>query len=221
MSKENRAKGSAVVCTTHERRTCIEVARGVSVKYIPLDVEHGLRVRESAAHTFDQQFRPMENYPVDQACTLYLGYAQSIGASKEALQYMSQIITITEKEFSMAEQKFTDRAEGIEPPTKAVKSAKSAKKPKTPKAAPIPKAPKVEAIPKAAKAPKAAAEPGPKKVTAAQMFQELILSGDWTDNEIFEKVQSEFGLDEKKRGYVQWYRNHLKKSGKNPPEAKK
>ena len=31
---------------------------------------------------------------------------------------------------------------------------------------------------------------------------------------------NEFGLDEKKRGYVKWYRNHLKKQGQNPPEAK-
>jgi len=52
------------------------------------------------------------------------------------------------------------------------------------------------------------------------MFQDLIMAGKLTDDQIFEKVQAEFGLDEKKRGYVKWYRNHLKKQGANPPEAK-
>jgi Golgi nucleoside diphosphatase len=59
-----------------------------------------------------------------------------------------------------------------------------------------------------------------KKPSAAQMFQDLIMAGKLTDDQIFEKVQAEFGLDEKKRGYVKWYRNHLKKQGANPPEAK-
>ena len=57
-------------------------------------------------------------------------------------------------------------------------------------------------------------------MSAAQMFQDLIMAGKLTDDQIFEKVQAEFGLDEKKRGYVKWYRNHLKKQGQNPPEAK-
>jgi len=74
-----------------------------------------------------------------------------------------------------------------------------------------------------AKAAKPAAKPvkaGEKKPSAAQMFQDLIMAGKLTDDQIFEKVQAEFGLDEKKRGYVKWYRNHLKKQGANPPEAK-
>jgi len=64
------------------------------------------------------------------------------------------------------------------------------------------------------------AKTGEKKMSAAQMFQDLIMAGKLTDDQIFEKVQAEFGLDEKKRGYVKWYRNHLKKQGQNPPEAK-
>jgi hypothetical protein len=96
-------------------------------------------------------------------------------------------------------------------------AATKAAKPAAKKAAPV-KTTKAEKP--AAKATKPASKPGEKKPSAAQMFQDLIMSGKLTDDQIFEKVQTEFGLDEKKRGYVKWYRNHLKKSGANPPEAK-
>lgn len=70
-------------------------------------------------------------------------------------------------------------------------------------------------------AKKAPAVAGERKPTASQMFQELIMAGNLTDDKIFEKVQAKFGLDEKKRGYVKWYRAHLKKLGtKDVPEAK-
>ena len=65
-----------------------------------------------------------------------------------------------------------------------------------------------------------AAAPKKKEVSAAQRFQELIMQGTMTDDKIFETVQKEFGLPASKRGYVGWYRNHLKKQGKNPPAAK-
>ena len=103
---------------------------------------------------------------------------------------------------------------------KQTTAEKPATKPATKKAAPV-KTAKVEKP--TAKAAKPAAKPvkaGEKKPSAAQMFQDLIMAGKLTDDQIFEKVQAEFGLDEKKRGYVKWYRNHLKKQGANPPEAK-
>jgi len=56
--------------------------------------------------------------------------------------------------------------------------------------------------------------------SAAAMFQGLILEGKLTDDEIFAAVQEQFGLDDKKRSYVGWYRNKLKKDGQNPPEGK-
>lgn len=73
---------------------------------------------------------------------------------------------------------------------------------------------------KAPKAEKAAKEPGEKRESAAQLFKDLIMEGKLSDDKIFEKVQAKFGLDEKKRSYVAWYRNDLTKKGMNPPEAK-
>lgn len=77
---------------------------------------------------------------------------------------------------------------------------------------------------KAAKAKKSAAKErtktGEKRETAAAMFQELIMAGSLTDDKIFAKVKDKFGLDDKKRSYVAWYRNKLIKDGKKPPAAK-
>jgi hypothetical protein len=62
--------------------------------------------------------------------------------------------------------------------------------------------------------------PGEKKATAANMFKTLIMEGKLTDDQIFKKVQDKFSLPDKKRAYVAWYRNNLKKSGEKPPEAR-
>lgn len=66
---------------------------------------------------------------------------------------------------------------------------------------------------------KAGKAAGPRE-SAAQMFQDLIMAGNLTDDKIFEKVQAKFGLSDDKRSYVAWYRNKLKKDGKKPPAAK-
>jgi hypothetical protein len=79
---------------------------------------------------------------------------------------------------------------------------------------------KAKAKAKQAKADKKAKKPGEKKETAATMFQELIMTGNLTDDKIFEKVATKFGLDQKKRSYVAWYRNKLVKDGKKPPATK-
>ena len=60
-----------------------------------------------------------------------------------------------------------------------------------------------------------------RKPTAASRFQGLIMEGELTDAEIFAKVQKEFNLSDNKRSYVSWYRNYLKRQGKNPPSATK
>lgn len=57
--------------------------------------------------------------------------------------------------------------------------------------------------------------------SAADAFRELIRAGKLTDDAIFAKVQAEFQLDDKKRGYVSWYRNDLRKKGEKVPDAKK
>jgi len=196
-------------CYDHQRRTCIQVERAAGlVKFIPLDVSLGLEVHSTSMDSFDHRFTPTEGYPVEKACQLFVNYSQTLGATKEAMDYLGQVINVSKQELEMATAKKQTTAE------------KPATKPATKKAAPV-KTAKVEKP--TAKAAKPAAKPvkaGEKKPSAAQMFQDLIMAGKLTDDQIFEKVQAEFGLDEKKRGYVKWYRNHLKKQGANPPEAK-
>lgn len=224
-----KTEPAIVACCDHQRRTCLQVERldGVT-KYIPLDIAGGLRVQTMSASEFDRRYQPMVNYPAEKAAQLYLGYSQNIGASEEALGYLGQVVNVSKQEFEMAtkkqqaaeqpEEKRTTKGRrttnNTEEPAKAGRrAADPVVKPATTKAAKT-----TAAKTTAAKAP--AAKSGEKKPSAAQMFQDLIMAGKLTDDQIFEKVQAEFGLDEKKRGYVKWYRNHLKKQGKNPPEPK-
>lgn len=228
LKKKTPAPTSAItVCHDFQRRTCLQVERaGGHVKYIPLNVGTGLMVHQMSADVFDQRYVPMVNYPIEKAAQLYLSYSQNIGATKEALEYLGQIITVTKQEFDMATKKAVTKAGAAEDKRAAV-AAKTTTKPavtkavtaKTTPAKTTAKAAPTKAVP-AAKTKTAPAKAGEKKSSAAQMFQDLIMEGKLTDDQIFEKVQEAFGLDEKKRGYVKWYRNHLTKQGKNPPAAK-
>lgn len=193
-----------IPCYDRNRRTVLQVSceDGVT-KYIPLDVAEGLVVLKMSTTEFDRQYQPMVNYPAEKAAQLYLGYSQTIGASDEALDFLGRVISITKQEHDMATSKKKAAGQAAEDKKAAAakKAAKAAGKPATKKASPK--------------------EPGVKRETAAQMFQDLIMEGKLTDDQIFAKVKAKFGLDDKKRGYVKWYRNHLKKAGtKNVPEAK-
>jgi len=220
-----KTEPAIVACCDHQRRTCLQVERlnGV-IKYIPLDITGGLRVQTMSASEFDRRYQPMVNYPAEKAAQLYLGYSQNIGASEEALGYLGQVVNVSKQEFEMATKKQQAAEQPEEKRTTkgrretngAEKTAKAGRRTTDPVVAPV--KPAKAAKTTAAKAP--AAKAGEKKPSAAQMFQDLIMAGKLTDDQIFEKVQAEFGLDEKKRGYVKWYRNHLKKQGKNPPEPK-
>jgi hypothetical protein len=199
-------------CYDHQRRTCIQVERSAGlVKFIPLDVSLGLEVHSTSADSFDQRFTPMEGYPVEKACQLFSNYSQTLGATKEAMDYLGQVINISKQELEMATTKKQTMAGKL-----------PAAKPASKKATPVKTAKAAKPEPESAKTAAKPAKTGEKKkkMSAAQMFQDLIMAGKLTDDQIFEKVQAEFGLDEKKRGYVKWYRNHLKKQGANPPEAK-
>ncbi len=206
-----KTESAILPCHDHQRRTCLQVERvNGHVKYIPLDVSTGLEVVTTSAESFDQRYKPMVNYPAEKACQLYLSYSQNIGATKEALEFLGQVITVSKQEFEMAttkkaaapaEEKRTTTRRAVNGKAEPAKAGRRTADP-------------------VVKPTKAAPAKTGGKTSAAQMFQDLIMAGKLTDDQIFEKVQAEFGLDEKKRGYVKWYRNHLKKQGKNPPEAK-
>lgn len=194
----------------HQRRTCIQVDRDDKrVKFISLDVSLGLEVQSLSVEAFDRIYRKMDGYPAAKACQLYLNYSQNIGATKEALSYLGNIINITAQEFTTASTKKTAAANLAEKKT-AAKPEKPAKAEKPAKLA----KPKTTTVKSPVK------KGGDKKLSASQMFQDLIMKGELTDDKIFEEVKEKFGLDDKKRGYVKWYRNHLAKQGANPPDAK-
>ena len=212
-------------CHDHNRRTCIQVDRSSGVvKFIPLDIILGLEVHSTSVDSFDQRFTPMEGYPVEKACQLFVNYSQTLGATKEAMDYLGQVINVSKQELEMAttrKQTVAEKPAAAKAAKPAAKAAKPAVKNTATKATEVHAGRRaIDPVVVKAKTEAKPTKPGEKKPSAAQMFQDLIMAGKLTDDQIFEKVQAEFGLDEKKRGYVKWYRNHLKKSGTNPPEAK-
>ena len=199
-----RSKSKFVVCHDYQRRTCIKVSdNGDVVKFIPLDIT-GFEVLETSTTYFNDHYIEMPNYPIDKACRLYLNYCLTVGATSEVLDYLGTITTVTKEDYKMAKAKHK-----LKDSKPAAKKKAESKKKKV-----VVKPSKKKSAPKSKSHKKSDGYP-----SAAQMFQGLIMEGKLTDNEIFSAVQDEFGLDDKKRSYVSWYRNNLKKKGENPPEA--
>lgn len=199
------------VCQDYQRRTCLRLSSddADAVQFIPLDVETGLEVRKLSAADFDRRFKPIHDYPIAKACKLYLSFAQRAGASDEALRHLGLVIPIHQKEITMATTAKTRKTTAATTEAKAPK-AKTRKTTTAKTKAVKAKAVKTKAVKTKAKA----------KITAAARFQALIMEGKLTADQIFAEVQTEFGLDDKKRGYVRWYWNHLNKQGMKPPALK-
>ena len=206
------------VVATHNRNTAILVDRdGDTISFIPLVGEAGFAVEQMSVKEFSGLYNVLADYPAARAAQLYAGYALSVGATKEAMEAIGRITKLSPKEIEMATaKKAAVKATATEKPVKVAPAAKTtAAKPAT-KAAPAKKEPAA----KPAKALKPAAEPKAPRDSAATMFRELIMAGELTDDKIFEKVQKKFGLEDKSRSHVGWYRNNLQRQGKNPPAAK-
>ena len=200
----------AQVCCDHNRRTCILLERSEScVKYVALDVENGLDVTSADPRDFDRDYKPMVDYPVERAAKLYVEYSRGLGATEQVMRMLAKLTTVNQEDIEMAAKKKTARAAA---PVKTAKKAttKTAGKTST----------KPAKAAKEKKAPSEKKERAPRGPTAASRFQDLIMEGKKTDDQIFATVQKEFGLDDSKRSYVKWYRNYLTKQGKNPPAAK-
>lgn len=197
-------------------RTCIKFSDdGSSVTYLPLEIE-GFELRTSSSVDFHQLYQPLPNYPMDRACSLYLTYAKTLGATPEVLDQLSKFTTVQKEDYAMAASKRREKQPSpeVKKPTKATKEPTTkAEKPKK-----APKEPKPLVNTMLRKRKSAPADGGP--TSAAQLFKELIMQGQLTDDQIFSQVQVAFGLDDNKRSYVGWYRNKLKKDGHNPPEPK-
>lgn len=193
-----------MVCADFQRRTCLALSEDLGlVSYIPLSIENGFNVEVMSVKAFSELYKQLADYPPARCAALYAQYAVAVGGSQEALDHLGRLTPLTQKEIDMATAKKTSRttkAAVDKPAAKAAPktAAKTSKKPAT----------------KAAKTAKVAS------TSAAQMFKDLIMAGNLTDDKIFEKVQAAFGLDDKRRSYVAWYRKDLAKKGAKPPAAK-
>lgn len=176
------------------------------VKYVPLD-SGALRVVQLSAAAFDARYTRLVELPVKMSAASFANHAKVHGATREVLGHLARYIEFTEEEANAANTKQQQIKEEFMARVALAKQRKG--KP----------APKVKSARSAA--PKAKGEKKERKPTAAGYFQELIMGGTFTDDVIFKKVQDKFPqVDDKKRWYVSWYRNYLKKKGKNPPAAK-
>ena len=192
--EQAKARSHTMVVTAYGGRTALELSRSKGiVTYIPHAPE-GLELVQKDIAEFDKVYKPMVDYPTGRAAKLYIGFSQDLGATKEAMGALSTLVSVTAEEMQMAQKK--KKQDG---PATAEVTKES--KPKEPKAA----------------KPKTG---GPKKVSAASMYRELLPLGKFTDDEIFAKVQKETGCEDKCRVHVSWYRGKLRKDGMKIPDAK-
>lgn len=100
---------SAKVCRDFNSRTCIELSRdGNTVSVIPLEIL-GLDVINMRLTEFDKTYKPMLDYPIEKAAALYVEYAKTLGASKQAMEALSKLTTVTPEEIVMATTKTRTR----------------------------------------------------------------------------------------------------------------
>lgn len=196
-----RLRRDVGVYVNSKLKSCIRLHESDDhVLYVILDMARGLVIERLRATTFYVGFRPITTIggPTD-TIKKFAALARYIGSDHDTLTVLSRITPIPQEDMTMAI---------------ARKVAREAKKTEQAAAA------KGAAKKDGAKSTSAKKSGSTTPVSAASQFQALIMKGTMTDEQIFKAVQTQFGLSDSKRGYVQWYRNYLKKNGKNPPAAK-
>jgi hypothetical protein len=214
ITEQPTPENSYFVYHDHNSHACLEIERKDGIVTYLAITEDGVVVRRAAMEPFEHNYNKLL---IDQsprkACEAFLEYSQYIRISNEALDFIGRIIPNLNKEkYKMPksqdeirkDNERMARAQGLHP-TPAAKGGKSTGKSST----------KTTKTTK----PAAAKKSDKPRESASQLFKDLIMEGKLTDDQIFTKVQGKYGLDAKKRGYVAWYRNFLKKAGKNPPDA--
>lgn len=185
-----------------KKRTAIKLScKGSLVTYMPL-MPYGIPVHHMMEKDFNVIFSPIPDYPVERAAKLYVGVATKLGGTSDAMAELEKLVRVTKEEKEMAATATTSKKGKVKSKAKAKTKTKAKVKTKSKS--------------------NGAKKDGDRKPreSAASMFKELILKGSQTDDQIFAEVQKKFQLDDTKRSYVAWYRNSLKKAGKNPPRAK-
>ena len=167
-----------------------------AVLCLRISMTDGLHLERISVPRFEKEFRPREIEGLEQAARTYTEFTRYLGATDDALARLQSIISLTAEEVAMAKARADERKQATTEKAVKAKAKSAAKKPVAAKSD----------------------DKKERKVPSSQVFMALIMEGKLTDDEIFAKVQDQYGLDDKRRSYVGYYRQHLKKKlGKNPP----
>lgn len=213
-----------------QRRTCIVVESDKSdVSLVKLDTSAGLRISLMPVDLFEDTYSEVAGYPIHKAIEQYSEFARYCGAEKYVLDAFNSILDAEEKKgidvkltrLKLQQVKLLD-GKAAKAPSAApaddtppwddepsMDNPKQTKKGKTAMA----RQPKASVkVPSNSATSNTGSIKQPRR-TAASAFKDLILTGQYSDDEIFATVQKEFGLDDSKRSYVAYYRRELKNKG--------
>nr|DAK11931.1 MAG TPA: hypothetical protein [Caudoviricetes sp.] len=213
-----------------QRRTCIVVdADNEDYSLVKLDTSLGLRISTMPVDQFEDAFTEIEGYPIHKSIEQYAEFARYCGASQDVVDKFNSILDDEEKKgvdvkltrMKLQQVKLLDSKAAQKPSAKSaddtppwddepsVDNSKPTKKGKTAMA----RQPKASVkVPSSSATSNTGSIKQPRR-TAASAFKDLILTGQYSDDEIFATVQKEFGLDDSKRSYVAYYRRELKNKG--------
>ena len=213
-----------------QRRTCIVVESDKSnVSLVKLDTAAGLRISLMPVDLFEDVYSEVTGYPIHKAIEQYAEFARYCGAEKYVLDAFNYILDAEEKKgvdvkltrLKLQQVKLLDGKAAKTPSAASaddtppwddepsVDNSKPTKKGKTAMA----RQPKASVkVPSNSATTNTGSIKQPRR-TAASAFKDLILTGQYSDDEIFATVQKEFGLDDSKRSYVAYYRRELKNKG--------
>ena len=208
-----------------QRRTCIVVASDKSnVSLVKLDTSAGLRISLMPVDLFEDTYSEVAGYPIHKAIEQYVEFARYCGAMQDVMNAFNGILDSEEKkgvdvkltrlklqQVKLLDGKAAKPADDTPPwdDEPSVDNPKQTKKGKTAMA----RQPKASVkVPSNSATSNTGSIKQPRR-TAASAFKDLILTGQYSDDEIFATVQKEFGLDDSKRSYVAYYRRELKNKG--------
>ena len=208
-----------------QRRTCIVVESDKSnVSLVKLDTSAGLRISLMPVDLFEDTYSEVAGYPIHKAIEQYSEFARYCGATQDVMNAFNGILDSEEKngvdvkltrlklqQVKLLDGKAAKPADDTPPwdDEPSVDNPKPTKKGKTAMA----RQPKASVkVPSNSATTNTGSIKQPRR-TAASAFKDLILTGQYSDDEIFATVQKEFGLDDSKRSYVAYYRRELKNKG--------
>lgn len=209
-----------------QRRTCIVVeADDSDVSLVKLDTSAGLRISFMPVDLFEDTYSEVAGYPIHKAIEQYSEFARYCGATQDVMNAFNGILDSEEKngvdvkltrlklqQVKLLDGKAAKPADDTPPWDVDEPSVDNPKQTKKGKTAMV-RQPKASVkVPSSSATTNTGSIKQPRR-TAASAFKDLILTGQYSDDEIFATVQKEFGLDDSKRSYVAYYRRELKNKG--------